>query len=184
MDHAFTSARERRLWLWALTVLVLIYATMGQAPEIAASFRERSGLRIAGAIVLALAGLTILLRWLRTRPRSAEVAVAIAVVAAYTMAWARIDSFEERTHLFEYGVVAVLAHMALTERGAPLWKSALATTGAVAMLGIIDELVQLVLPGRVFDLRDIGFNLFAVFAAVGARMAVLWARRRRASRDL
>lgn len=89
MKDLFTSPRERRLWLWAVTVLVLIYATMGQAPEIAASFRERSDLRLGGAIVLAIAGLTILYRWVKTRPRAAEIGVAVAVVAAYTMAWAR-----------------------------------------------------------------------------------------------
>jgi len=130
--------------------------------------------------VLAIAGLTILYRWVKTRPRAAEIGVAVAVVAAYTMAWARIDSLEERTHLFEYGVVAVLVHMALVERGAPVWRSAALTVGAVSVLGVVDELVQLVLPGRVFDLRDIGFNLFAVFAAMGARLGVLWARSRRA----
>lgn len=184
MEPVFTSARERRLWLWASTVLALIYATLGQAPEIAQAIRGNAPLRIAGAVVLGILGLTILYRWLRARPRSAEIGVAAAVVAAYTMAWVRIDSLEERTHLFEYGVVAVLVHMALMERGAPEPRAALSSAGLVSLLGVFDEVIQLVLPGRVFDLRDIGFNLFAVFAAMGSRMAVLRVRRRRDRNDM
>ena len=57
MNHSFTSPRERRLWLWAATVLVLIYATMGQAPEIAQAIRGNAALRIAGGVVLGLVGL-------------------------------------------------------------------------------------------------------------------------------
>jgi len=173
----FTSPRERRLWLWVATLVVMIYATLGQVPEITGFLRERGFLRISGAVVLALLGSTILVRWFHTRPRGGEIGVAIGVILAYAMAWARVDSFEERTHLFEYGVLAVLIHMALQERGT-VRRPAVIAIAAASLLGVIDECIQYLLPNRAFDLRDIGFNLLAVFLAMGGRLAVRWARRR------
>ncbi len=41
---------------------------------------------------------------------------ALAVTAAHLMALTRTLSWEERTHLFEYGPLAVLIHQALAER--------------------------------------------------------------------
>ncbi|MDE0580183.1 MAG: VanZ family protein, partial [bacterium] len=88
---------------------------------------------------------------------------------------------EERTHLIEYGVVALLIHAALTERAmhsphvpAPA-VLAIALTG---LFGVLDELIQALLPNRVFDWRDILFNVVAAVLAVGAIKALRWARQR------
>lgn len=37
----FSSKRERRLWLWALVVVLAIYATMGLAQTLAGALRDR-----------------------------------------------------------------------------------------------------------------------------------------------
>ena len=47
-----------------------------------------------------------------------------------------------------------------------------------AALGVIDEGIQWFLPTRVFDPQDIVFNLLAGTMAIGAVMALSWARRR------
>ena len=49
---------------------------------------------------------------------------------------------------------------------------------ATALLGWLDEAIQLFLPDRVYDLRDVGFNALAGLMAVVASAALAWARRR------
>ena len=48
---------------------------------------------------------------------------------------------------------------------------------ATAALGLLDECIQAFLPSRVFDPLDILFNLLAGAMAVGASVALAWARR-------
>jgi hypothetical protein len=38
-----------------------------------------------------------------------------------------------------------------------------------------------ILPNRVYDLRDVGFNAFAGLMAIAASLALAWARRRGSS---
>ena len=71
------------------------------------------------------------------------------------MVWSRAISWEERTHLLEYGIVAGLIHAALIEReahgrGVPM--PALLTIVVTAVLGLVDECVQALLPNRVWPL--------------------------------
>jgi hypothetical protein len=73
--------------------------------------------------------------------------MAFGVVAVYLMAWIRIHSWEERTHMFEYGLVAIFIYQAL-------------------------------LPNRVYDLRDVGFNALAGLMAVAPSLVPAWAQRR------
>ena len=119
---------------------------------------------------------------LRTRPGGAEIGVALGVAVAYFMVLVRMANPAERTHLIEYGVLAVLVHAALRERAsqgrrvpAPAVLAALATS----LVGVLDECLQAFLPGRVFDPRDILFNVLASVMAVVASSALRWARTRR-----
>ncbi|NNE43630.1 MAG: VanZ family protein, partial [Gemmatimonadetes bacterium] len=60
----------------------------------------------------------------------------------------------------------------------------LLTVALVAGLGWIDEGIQALLPGRVYDIRDVGFNALAGLMAVGGSVAMIrarrWAQRRKA----
>jgi branched-subunit amino acid ABC-type transport system permease component len=105
------------LWLWVLAVMVAIYSTLGVARGVVDALRERNLLRVAlGVAVVVVVGVLVW-RWVRERPGAGEVGVAIAVAAAYGWTWLRLSVPEERTHLIEYSLVAVLIHMALLERG-------------------------------------------------------------------
>jgi hypothetical protein len=64
----FTSDRERRLWLWALTVVVAIYSTLGPTQVLVEALRERNLLRVSFALVLILVGAVIVWRWGKRRP--------------------------------------------------------------------------------------------------------------------
>ncbi|MBX2821490.1 MAG: VanZ family protein [Rhodothermaceae bacterium] len=172
----FTSERERTLWLWTLAVLVAIYSTLGPA-RVLVEVLEAHNLARAMAI-----GLFILIAggviwwWIKRRPGWREIVVLFCVGFAYWMVWVRMQSWAERTHLIEYGIVAALIHQALQERsrngkGTALPVSALAMM-LTAMLGTIDECIQAFLPNRVFDGRDIFFNAFAGFMVVAGRLAL------------
>ena len=64
----FTSDRERRLWFWALAVLVTIYSTLGPAQMLAETLRERNLLWVTGAIVVLIVAAAVAWRWIRRRP--------------------------------------------------------------------------------------------------------------------
>ena len=113
--------------------------------------------------------------------RGSRLAVALGVVAAYLLVFVRMSIPTERSHLIEYGVVALFIHEALTERAshgrrvpAPTLLAVLAAT----LIGVVDECIQLVLPSRVFDPIDMLFNLLAAVMAVTASSALGWARKR------
>ncbi len=178
----FSSRRERRLWLWVLVVMVAIYATLGLAQTLAESLEERGLLDISIGLFLLcmfLVAVTVLTQGLRVRPGGAEVAVGIGVAAAYLLVLARMTVPTERSHLIEYGVVGVLIYEALTERKSQgrsvPWPPVLAVL-LTATLGVLDECIQWLLPNRVFDPVDILFNLLAGTMAVGASVALAWAR--------
>jgi drug/metabolite transporter (DMT)-like permease len=106
----FTSNRERRLWFWALAVLAAIYATLGLAGKLAGYLREQNLLGIAFGLGLLLAVGAVIAQWVKRRPGRGEIWVALGVAAVYFMAWVRVENPAERTHLFEYGLVAVFIY--------------------------------------------------------------------------
>ena len=177
----FTSTRERRLWLSTLAVVAAIYATLGLTGRLASTLREAELMSAFFALGMVLIGVSIVVQGLRSRPGGAEIAVALGVATVYFMVFVRMGSHEERTHLIEYGIVALLIHAALNERAmrSPHMPApAILAVTIAGFLGVLDELIQALLPTRVFDPRDILFNTLAAILAVGAIKALRWARQR------
>ena len=178
----FTSNRERRLWLWTLAVLVAIYSTLGLALELGQALRD-AGLDAIGVLLsMFLVAATIVTHGLQVRPRGAEIPVALGVAAVYLLVSLRIvvATPAERTHLMEYGVLAIFIYEALTERasqGRRVPVPALLAILATSLLGVLDECIQAFLPSRVFDPIDILFNFLAGMMSVTASLALSWARR-------
>lgn len=171
----FTSNRERRLWLWVLAVMVAIYATLGPARMLVDALRQRNLLRVSFTVVVLLVIVVFIGQWVKRRPGWSEIGVALGVALAYWMTFLRMENPAERTHLIEYGIVAVLIHLALLERvhnGRLVpWPAAL-TVVVTALLGLLDECIQALLPSRVFDWKDVFFNAFAGFMVIVARLAL------------
>ncbi len=172
----FTSDRERRLWFWAAAVVLAIYATLGLAGTLAGLLRERGLLDASYVVGLFLMMLAIIGSAWRRRPGKREVWLTLGVVAVYGMIVLRMGlSPEERTHLIEYGILGVLIYQALIERrrnGVPVRSPAALAVIATASLGLIDEVIQAILPNRVWDIRDVGFNALAGLMAVLASAIV------------
>ncbi|MYI07439.1 MAG: VanZ family protein [Gemmatimonadetes bacterium] len=172
----FTSRRERRLWFCALAVVVAIYSTLGLAGTLAEVLRDRNLLAGSLLFLMFLTLAAIVGSGIRRRPGRREVWVVLGVTAVYGMAVLRMGgSPEERTHLFEYGIVAVLIYQALAERArngrrVPV-PAALALVTAV-LLGWLDEAIQALLPNRVYDTFDVASNALAALIAIVANVAV------------
>lgn len=176
-ESIFSSKRERRLWLALLIVLGAIYATLGQAPAVVAAMGEQILNSIGANLVFAIIVILVVVPvfFIDKRLSRAESAVGFGILTVYLLAWLRLGSWEERTHLFEYALVAALAHEALLERrdnGRPVPAPALLALIISLSLGWLDEGIQSMLPNRVFDLIDVAFNSIAATMIIGARWVV------------
>ena len=177
----FTSRRERRLWFWTGVVVLAIFSTLGLANALAFALGE-SGVIAVGLFLLCcfLVLLTVLAQGLDARPGGLEIAVGLGVVAAYVLVFVRMSIPTERSHLIEYGVVAIFVYEALLERARhrPLRLPGLLAVSIASLVGVADEGVQFLLPTRVFDPVDILFNVLAATMAVTASASMRWARRK------
>jgi hypothetical protein len=177
----FSSVRERRLWLWTLAVLVGIYSTLGLARTLAGILRDQGMLANTVLFSMILIGVGVLVQGLRRRPGGTEIGVALGIAAVYILMFLRMSvPLEERTHLMEYTVVALLIYEALMERasnGRRVPVPALLAIVATALFGLLDEGIQAFIPSRVFDPIDILFNTLAGLMAVLASVVLAWARR-------
>ena len=175
----FASPRERRLWTWTLIVVVGIYSTLGIAGTLVEALIDRGLFDLAFVIGFLLIGAAILTQGLKIRPRGAEIGVILGVAAVYLMVLSRLG-IPERTHLFEYGVVAIFIYEALSERsiqGRRVPVPAVLALLAASLVGVFDECIQFFLPSRVFDPVDIGVNFLAALLAVTSSAAFGWTRR-------
>lgn len=162
----------RRAWLALALYVAAIYLLLPYGPRIALPLartpvgRWLLGPGLATIIGVAAVAMAIVLRR-RRAPLRTYLALACAAIG-YTVAfsWLRAQHLE-RTHLPEYGVAAWLAWRAVSPLvpGGVLGYAAAATLGAAIGLG--DELLQGIVPGRVYDIRDVAMN------AVGAVLGVI-----------
>lgn len=174
----FSSDRERRLWLVTLAVLALVYSTLGLTNKLALTLREANLLGLSSTGVLLVVGAVIALRWARTGPGRHEVAAAIGVMAVCLMVFAR-TTIPERSHLFEYGMVAILIYQALKERrrnGRTVLVPPVLAVMATVLLGFLDEGIQSLIPSRVYDPDDVIVNAVSACVAIVASVFLGWAR--------
>jgi hypothetical protein len=180
----FSSPRERRLWFWTLALVVAIYSTLGSAPALASQLSDVDLLDETFWLGLYLLLAAILALGLNARPRGAEIGVAFGVIAVYLIVFNRLAFFqEERSHMVEYSMVALFAFHALLERqqhgrlrSSPAWIA----LAFASLVGILDEVIQLFLPNRYFDLVDVGFNTASAAMAIIASLVLAWVQRWRA----
>ena len=179
----FSSRRERRLWVWALAVVVAIYATADLARTLADALRESGLLELTPTMFSAgmlLIGIAILVQGLREGSRGVEVGFALGVAAIAIIGFARGIDAAERSHLIEYAVLALIIHEALVERMTHGKRVPVPAVLAIAMttaVGVVDECIQFFVPSRTFDWFDIGFDLLASVLAVGSSVSIRWVRR-------
>jgi hypothetical protein len=166
-----------------LLVLIALFGSVGSAPKLF-KVLEDSPL-IDSAVWLAFFSLVAAVAWqaLIKRPTLHQIWIFLSVLGVFTFAWVRFQFPAERSHLFEYSVVALMIYEALLERqnnGRLARNPALLALGLASGLGLLDETTQLFVPERYFDWRDVLFNTGAAVGAITASWSMDWVRQRRA----
>ncbi len=176
----FASDRERRLWLWTLIIIATIYATLGLASVLADFLYHQGLVTLAFLAGMLFVGLTVLTQGLKVRPHGVEIAVFLGLATIYFMVFLRL-AIPERSHLIEYGVVAVFIYEALSERasqGRRIPTPGLLAIAGTTLVGAVDECIQIFLPSRVFDVDDMLFNFLAAVMAISASGTIGFVRRK------
>ena len=177
----FTSKLEKLLWLVATLVLVVIFLTLfigSPLLDLLSNQNIQGAIFLMGMILIAA---LIFYHGLKSTSLNKMTGVYIGLIAVYLMLFLRLG-LPERTHLIEYSVLAIFIYQALNERiknSKTSIKPALLAAVIACLIGVIDELIQLFIPERVFDFEDILFNCFAVVAAIGSSVFLQWARTKR-----
>jgi len=161
----FTSRRERKLWMVSGVVIAAIYSTLGVAGLLSDFLCEKGLLESSFFLGFILIFIAIVGNGLKKKTGKYEIWIQLGVFVVLVMIILRMGvSPEERTHLFEYGFLALMIHEALLERkknGRNVQRMAIMAIGITVLLGSLDEGIQYLLPSRIFDYRDIGFNALA-----------------------
>jgi hypothetical protein len=161
----FRSKRERKLWIWVFVVFIAIYATLFLGGQFIDLMVERRIIEQSTFYLFLVLILVFIFSGLKNSAKRMEYWIYAGVIAVYGMALLRMDlTTAERSHMFEYGLLALLIYEALLERkghGANLKLPALTAILVAGTIGLLDECIQCVIPYRVFDIVDIGFNYLA-----------------------
>ena len=152
-----------RAWSVLALYVVVLYGLLPLGPTIGlGAIRTAPGAWLLGpglGVIGVAIGIALFVRlWRRGAPPWAYAALVLAAVC-YTLVFTSLRAARlERTHLAEYGIAAWLAWRAVSQhvRG-PLAAYAAAALIAAA-IGWGDELIQAILPNRVYDLRDVAMN--------------------------
>lgn len=151
-------------------MLISIYSSLGLAGVLVEELQNRGVLEIFYAIFAFLTLIVLISQGLKVRPKGVEIAVGLGLIIAFSMVVIRMGiPVIERTHLIEYGLLATFIFQALVEgaqngRNVPLLP--IIAILVTSIFGFIDELVQAILPNRIFDIRDIVFNVLSAIITV------------------
>jgi len=158
-----------RAWFAALVYVAFVYSTIPYMPKVWSLLRGYTGeaIRHAGIVAVVVFAVAIIVSIIRTRahytlPRYALLAGLAAVYAYLLSAFAQFPA--ERLHLVEYGFMGYMFLRALRIDLPTGWAYAVAW-GITVLVGIGDECIQLVLPQRFFEVKDIQLN--AISAGLG-----------------
>lgn len=176
------SKRERRLWLAALGLIVLIYSTLYFVRGPVTFLREHGLLRLAVAALFAGAAGTVI-QYFRRRGvewREGLVLAGFACVLGLAVFLAKLP--EEKLHFLEYGLLGALLFEACRERarrsGGGRFRAALLAAVLAGLAGWGDEGIQALLPNRFYDVHDILWNLIGSTLVILALFSAETVRRR------
>ncbi|MDH7512444.1 MAG: VanZ family protein [Clostridiales bacterium] len=162
-------------WVWVALCILAILLIVPLARTIQAFVSARWGRSLFGYAVLAAVGIafisivTILVCRLKIRSPSRLVWLA-AVAGLYVYFTMKLwKAPEEAIHFLEYGLLGFLLFNALSysTRDKSVYLAAFFIGSTV---GIFDEILQWVVPGRFWDFRDVGLNALAA----GLFQVALW----------
>lgn len=150
--------------IFFLTIyILLVYSFIPFGRDVTDFLRENGLLRLTiwGTLALALAIFAGILFVSTRKARLRVILLVCATFAVYGALFSLISQPEERMHLIQFGLLVPITLWAFSARasgGHLHWR----VFGFSAAIAVGDEFLQLLVPSRVFDWRDVGFNLLAV----------------------
>ena len=158
-------AGDTRWKAWSVLALyvVVLYGLLPLGPTIGlGAIRTALGAWLLGpglGVIGVVAGVSLLVwMWRRGAPPWAFVTLVLAAIC-YTLVFTSLRSARlERTHLPQYGIAAWLAWRAIRQHVSGQVAAYVAAALIGTAIGWGDELVQAILPNRVYDLRDVALN--------------------------
>ena len=176
--RGFRSVRERRLWVAVAVAVSLLLAALYPFQLVLDALRARNLLRLSIAGLFLVGAVPVVYSLARRRAPLRAWIVLAAAGAVYLGLAVAMEVPQERLHLVEYGALAILLRAAFAEsaavrpRGAHSTNVDLRSLLAATAIGWLDEAMQGILPNRMYDLRDVGFNALAAAVALGAAAAL------------
>ncbi|MDH3523860.1 MAG: VanZ family protein [Acidobacteriota bacterium] len=158
-----------RSWALLAGYILLLFASLPVVRGVVIALRQQHLLGGAVTLLYFLAAVAVVYHVVFDVRLSDRIAYfALVLLAAMTGALILGLSIpEERVHFVQYGLLAVLARRALAWHVSPP-RQYLGAFVIAAMAGWADELIQGVLPDRVYDLRDVAINAVAALVAIAA----------------
>ncbi|MBD3272069.1 MAG: hypothetical protein GF384_05980 [Elusimicrobia bacterium] len=154
---------KKQAWFHVIVFIGFIYATLGLVRPISTLLKQYHLMGPVVAVCLIILALVYARIIIKHKAYRLTPLLAIGLISA--LYGASLVLFvvqpEERIHFVEYGIVAILLLRAFSFSINRRWIAFGASLGMCTALGYIDELIQYVLPNRVYDLRDVGLNAFS-----------------------
>jgi hypothetical protein len=161
-----------------IAYILFIYLTLPFLPPVVKWMRSSMGDVSIAVVAPVLTGIItlIILAILARRHTLAIGRLSLLLAASAVILYIKRDNPVEQVHLVEYGLAGFLAHRAASfPGGARVNRASYAIWTAVALgAGILDELIQYLLPNRVCDWRDMVINVVSV--PVGLAAAAIMGR--------
>jgi hypothetical protein len=176
----FTSPRERIIWIFSILILIGIFLSLIIGRPLLELFKNQdlqAGIFLLGIIFI---GAYIILYGLISKPNIIELLLVIGIISVYLLLFLRLG-LPERSHLIEYSALCLTIHEALLERkkqGKQITHIGFWAFAITILIGLIDEIIQIFIPNRVFDVNDILFNCFTAFMAIGVSMSIQYFRQK------
>ena len=160
MDGQYRVVRWRP-WAWLVLYVGLVYASLPFTPRVAEMFNTTASGRMVLTLgpFVAVVLLVPLAVWLGYgRGRRPRIAPWIVVLGLYAFVWGVLCEHPiEAVHVPQYGLMSVLIMRALRLSVSP----GVAYGGSVLLTTAVsfgNELMQGLLPNRVYDLRDVSMD--------------------------
>ena len=176
----FVSKREKRLWVVALVGVLTIYSTLGVVRDWFLMVESSGWGSYLFVLVSGIILLIVVTQGMTSIPNLREIGVMTGIILIYWFVFSQMSHPEERIHIIMYGVVALMIHAALLERSSGGQKSSMSFLIVIlltSLFGTIDEIIQIQLPDRVFDVHDILYDSVASVMAVASNASLRWARK-------
>jgi len=138
-----------------------------QLMEIFKAFFGERGFIILIGLILILSGLAFLFFLLRDIPNvKMTIAIVIILIAGIALAW-QMKLPQEKIHILEYGLLGWFAGRDLIVKNKEGTKGIVFAWLFVIIIGVLDEVLQGILPYRFWDTRDIVFNSLGGLWGIG-----------------